>query len=75
MLSSAAGILLGFLAKLLLGWLAQRQASADRETIGRITTERDQAAAGRDAAERMAEAAVNAPGRGEAQRRLNEGSA
>ena len=61
-LASYAG---GFALKFALGafqeWLAKRQDTQAQRDIGRLTAERDQANAGRQAAEDMARAAVNAP--------------
>lgn len=77
------GLLLGALAKLLLGFYqgwrddqAIQRAEQTAQDLGRVSAERDQEQAGREAAQRELEALHNAPqSTDDAIARLEEGSA
>lgn len=57
-------------------FLGRKRAEQTQRDLGRTEAERDEAIAGRDAAEAMTKAAVNAPSSiGDAIKRLEEGSA
>lgn len=74
--SYGLGILLKFASDSIGGYLAQRQADANAKEVGRVTAERDQETATRQATERELEAAQTAPQTtDDAIARLEEGSA
>jgi hypothetical protein len=45
MLETALGLLLGFVSKFLLGWLAQRDSNKFNRELGRVENQRDNATA------------------------------
>lgn len=75
MVESLAGFVLSFLAKLLLGWLEQRQKSASDQEIGRLRSERDHALEALRRQDEMAAIATRPAGRTDTLSRLEEGSA
>jgi hypothetical protein len=68
-----AGLLLGFLGKLLLDAWNSWQASQAQRELGQVTAERDQAIAGRRAAEQIAEEAAKPLGEDDVIARLDRG--
>lgn len=74
--TQGAGLVLGALAKLIVdGWNSYQANKALRD-LGRVTAERDQESAARQATERELEASQNAPqSADDAIKRLEEGSA
>jgi len=71
-----AGLVLGALGKLALDAWKSYQGNQALKDLGRVTAERDQEAAAREATERELEAARNAPQTvDDALKRLEEGSA
>ncbi len=75
-----ASPIVGFFAKMLIDWLSSRRAQdtadANAKNLGRVTAERDQEVAGREALEREIEALQNAPQTvDDAIARLEDGSA
>jgi hypothetical protein len=73
LVESGAGLLLGFLANVVTtAWRDWQNAKTQRE-LGQVTAERDQAIAGRDAAEAMAQEAAKSVSEDDAIARLNRG--
>lgn len=74
--SYGIGIVLKFAASALSDFVAQRQADANAKEVGRVTAERDQEAAAREATERELAASQAAPQTvDDAISRLEDGSA
>lgn len=74
--TQGAGLVLGALAKLILDGWNSYQANKTLQDLGRVTAERDQESAARQATERELEASQNAPqSADDAIKRLEEGSA
>lgn len=57
-METAAGFLISFAVKFLLGWLGDKRAEQSLRDLGRVTAERDQAIAGRSAEREMADIAA-----------------
>jgi hypothetical protein len=74
--SFAGGVVVKLVVDGLTAWMAQRQADTNAKEVGRVTAERDQEAAAREATERELAAAQAAPQSvDDAIARLEEGSA
>lgn len=74
-LEQLAGFAITFLVKFLLGWLGDKRAEQAQRDLGRVTAERDQSIAGREAERELADIAARGTSDDDVLARLEKGDA